>query len=188
MCTKVAVVFGQRKFGVDCRWCFFMFKRMINCRVHSIPVGSRWCFTFRRMTNCHVHSITHWFQKNKKRERKKKRGFDEGFVARQSYTGPICRLWRKQTTTTTGRSDSYDNGIKFGSPEPRDLRHGEMLCLLYPLGTRAKAHEVVHISPFVRSLLLPRCTFGARVWVQVQIGCPLRRKLQRQILFYFILF
>jgi len=54
---KCAVSCRTREFGVDCRWYILCSKRMINCHVHSIPVGYRWCFTFRRMTNCQVHSF-----------------------------------------------------------------------------------------------------------------------------------
>lgn len=161
---------------------------MINCHVHSIPVGYRWCFTFRRMTNCHVHSFnTHWFQKDRnegagKQKKKTKKRKKEGLRA---LRGPIwfARLWRKQrTTTTTGRSDSYAQWFKISVAQIRDLRRSRQRMLarsLYPLGTRASSWSGPHLSgSFVRSFVHTRSVhfWGPQVWFQVQIGCPLRRK------------
>jgi hypothetical protein len=109
--------------------------------------------------------------KDRKEEKKKRGGGGgfEGFVARHSYRELICRLWRKQRTTTTGRSDSYDNGIKFGSPEPRSSGAANaclLACSLYPLGTRASSWSGPHLSvSFVptrslRALLGPE--FGSK--------------------------
>jgi len=48
---------------------------------------------------------------------------------------------QQQQQQPAGRSDSYDNGIKFGSPEPRSsgVANACFACLLYPLGTTASS-------------------------------------------------
>ncbi len=119
---------------------------------------------------------THWFQKTEKRK-KKRQGL------RDLLLGPICRLWRKRrTTTTTGRSDSYDNGIKFGSPDPRSLAR-RMLALLYPLGTRAKLMKwSTSLGSFVR-FLLARCTFGAQSLVPSSNRLSARKEIIVAIFF-----
>ncbi len=39
---------------------------MINCHVHSIPVGYRWCFYIQADDKLSCSLNTHWFQKDRK--------------------------------------------------------------------------------------------------------------------------